>query len=291
MTDPKEVERQLEAAYAAIHELDEDLAAGRIGAADHADLKARSERQAAALLSRMKKAQPAARAERPARVPRTAGGQLGSPVMLGLLAVGLVGFGVALGVVATRFAADEPAPATAAPAPGMPQAPMAPGGTPPATPPAGMPAVPARPPASPELVALAKKADAENASVKTMLEFARKALAEGQMAPAISTYKRVLSKDPKNPEALTNIGGILFQANHVDQALVRIDEAIAADATFAPAHWVRAQVLYAGRQDMKGAVASIEKYLALAPQGEEADAARTLLADARKQLTSSPAKP
>jgi tetratricopeptide (TPR) repeat protein len=169
---------------------------------------------------------------------------------------------------------------------------MPPAGMPPAgMPPAGAPPAPARPPASPALIALAQKAEKDDASVKTMLEFARQALDEGHMAPAITTYKRVLGRDPKNPEALTNIGGILFQANHVDQALVRIDEAIAADPKFAPAHWVRAQVLYNGRQDMKGAAASIEKYLALAPKGEDAERARTMLADAKKQLAAGPAKP
>jgi tetratricopeptide (TPR) repeat protein len=283
MTDAKELERQLEAAYAAIHELDEDLAAGRISATDHADLKARSERQAAGLLAKLQGARPAARAERSVPDARPTRAGLWSPITMAVVAVGLVGFGVGVGVLATRFAADEPATATAAPA-------MSPAGAP-GMPPGDAAAAPARPPASPALLALAEKAEKDDASVTTMLEFARKALDEGHMSPAIATYKRVLDRDPKNPEALTRIGGILFQANHVDQALARIDQAIAADAKFAPAHYVRAHVLFTGRQDAKGAVASLEKYLALAPKGAEADAARAMLADAKKQLASAPAKP
>ncbi|MBI1733974.1 MAG: tetratricopeptide repeat protein [Candidatus Rokubacteria bacterium] len=283
MTDANDLERQLEAAYAAIHELDEDLAAGRISAADHADLKARSERQAAALLSRLRTERPAARAPRAAAAaPRAPRLGAWSPMAMGLIAVSLVTFGVLLGVLATRFAADEPATATAAPPPGM-----SPAGMPPAGP---APAAPPRPPASPALVALAKEAEAENAPIKTLLEFAHKALDEGHMSPAITAYKQVLAREPKNVEAITHIGGILAQANHVDQALARLDEALAIDPRYAHAHWDRGQILQNGRQDYKGAAAAFARYLELAPKGEYAERARTMLAEARKQLAGAAAR-
>jgi tetratricopeptide (TPR) repeat protein len=261
----EDLQRQLEAAYAAIQELDEDLAAGRISAADHADLKAKSERQAAGLVQRLREAERQARPSRKPAAPTgpTLGSRLKGPIGLTVGAVVLVVVGVGVGALLARSSTDQAPMVAAAPPAGM-----------------GGGIMPGGPSASAKLEALRREAEPENAPIPTLLAFAHAAMDEGQMAPAITTYKRVLARDPKNVEAITHLGGILFQANHVEQALAKLDEALAIDPDYAHAHWDRAHILFQ-IQDFAGAARTLEKFLTLIPTGEDADRARALLADAR----------
>lgn len=277
MTDVADLKRQLEAAYAAIHELDEDLAAGRLGADDHADLKRRSERQAVALVTALREAEAAAArgaaaspaAGRPARHPDAHRAR--SPLTLAIGGLAVLSFGITLGVLGTRFLANDPVTSTATAATSA--TPREPG-----APPTAKPAV------SPALDALRKEVETDNPPIAKLNAFAHQALDEGQTAAAIWAYKRVLAREAKNVEAITHIGLILYQGNHVDQALARIDEAIAIDPKYAHAHWDKANILVTAKQDDRGAVAALEKFLSLVATGEDADRARTMLADARKRL-------
>ncbi len=283
MTDVTDLKRQLEAAYAAIHEIDEDLAAGRISAEDHADLKLRSERQAVALVTALSEAERAtphgvsapAAAGRPARHHETSRAHRArSPLMLAIGGLAVLAFGITLGVVGTRFLANDPVTSTATAATG-PQA-------------GAMSGAPAAKAVSPALDALRKDVETENPPIAKLNAFAHQAMDEGQTAAAIWAYKRVLAREPKNVEAITHIGLILYQGNHVDQALARIDEALAIDPKYAHAHWDRANILATAKQDDRGAIAALEKFLALVTTGEDADRARTMLADARKRLAAGP---
>jgi tetratricopeptide (TPR) repeat protein len=279
MSAVDDLRRQLEAASAALEELDEDLRAGRISAADHADLKARSERQAAALLERVEEAErqggeaPAARQGRVAPVP--VGARLRSRLGLTLGGLALVLVGVGLGILLGRSTADAPK-ATG------PQA-LAPQGMGPAgMPPRGMGAPGGPAPPSTELAALRQLVEAKNAPTEKLLFFAHRALDEQQIPAAIWAYKRVLGRDSKNVEAITHIGVILTLADHWDQALARFDEAIGLDPTYAHAHWDRASALMNGKQDYPGAAAALEAFLKLVPEGEDAKRARDMLTEARR---------
>jgi outer membrane protein assembly factor BamD (BamD/ComL family) len=136
---------------------------------------------------------------------------------------------------------------------------------------------------SPALDALRKDVEVENPPIKKLLAFANQALEEGHVPAAIWGYKRVMSREPKNVEAITQIGLILAQGNHMDQGLARIDEAISIDAKYPKAYWNKANILFHGKGDFAGAAASLETYLKLVPTGEHAEQARTLLAEARTQ--------
>lgn len=261
----EDLRRQLENAYTALRELDEDLAAGRLSTADHAELKTRSERQAAKLLKRLREAEqaaprPAERREAALRAP--VGARLKHPLVLALGAVVLLVIGVAVGVLLGRSTSDE---RLAAPAP-----PSAASGQP------GGAAV------SGKLEALRGEVETESAPTKKLLAFAHLALDEGQVPAAIWAYKRVLAREPKNVEAITHVGIILYQGNHVDQALARIEEALRIDPNYAHAHWDRAQILFTGKKDYAAAERALEGFLALVPTGEDADRARAMLAEARR---------
>ena len=269
MTAADEVKRRLEAAYTAIRELDEDLAAGRLSASDHGELKQRSERQAALL--RKQQLREAERQEErrrlgPAAAPAaTLGGRLKSPVGLTVGAVVLLVLGVGVGILLGRSASDERG--------AVPAASMSTAGRGPAA------------PVSSDLEALRKDVEAESAPTRKILAFAHLALDEGQIPAAIWAYKRVLAREPKNAEAITHMGIILYQGKHVDQALAKIDEALAIDPGYAHAHWDRAQILLTGKGDHAAAARALEACLALVPTGDDADRARAMLEETRRQTS------
>ncbi len=306
-----DLKRELAAANAAIEELDGDLAAGRVSPDDHMLLKERSELEAAALLARVREAEAAGPEAEPApssvasatRLIRPAYAAVAGAVVLvvglgagfalgrwsqpGAVApgAGSVGGGAALPAPMLRLTLP-PAGSAAAGTAGSPTA-MPPGHPPlPATgatqarPPVAA-TVPPPAPASPELEALLKDVQSENAPIEKLVSAGRLALEQGQRPAAIWAFKRVLAREPKNVEALTGIGVILGQGHFVDQALARIDEAIAADPRYAPAHWERARLLFEGKQDYPAAIRAAEGYLALSPGTRNAERARSLLAEAR----------
>ncbi len=90
MSSAEDLKRQLEAAYAAIRELDDDLAAGRLGPSDHAELKRRSERRAAGLLTRLRQFEQEGRRGRSEAAPPPVRPRLWSPLALTLGAVALL---------------------------------------------------------------------------------------------------------------------------------------------------------------------------------------------------------
>ena len=137
-------------------------------------------------------------------------------------------------------------------------------------------------PARTDLERLRREVEAESSPTKKLLAFAHLALDEGQTPAAIWAYKRVLAREPRNVEAITHSGVILFQGNHVDQALARVEEALRIDPGYTHAHWDRAQLLFHGKKDYAAAARALEAFLTLVPTGEDAERARAMLAEARR---------
>jgi tetratricopeptide (TPR) repeat protein len=196
--------------------------------------------------------------------PQTLGGRLRSPLALILGAGLLVVLGVTMGLVLGRSTSNEglAAPRQTAAVSGA----------------AGAPAI------SAELEMLRKEVEREDAPSKKLLAFAHLALDEGQLPAAIWAYKRVLAREPRNVEAITHMGLILYQGKHLDEALARIEEAIRLDPKYAHAHWDRANLLLTGKKDYAAAQEALGAFLALVPSGPDADRARAMLAEARRQL-------
>ena len=263
MSGIDELRRQLEAALESIRELDGDLATGRLSATDHAALKAWSERQAAALLRRVREAEARATGLRPRGKEPAGTGRRASGRALGLTlgAFGLVVVGLTAGVILGRTFVDGRGRTAE-----RPLAPSEAGGE-----------------ASAALERVRKEVESDAAPTPKLLAFAHLALDEGQVPAALWAYKRVLEREPKNVEAITHLGVILYRGQHVDQALARVDEAIALDPRYLHARWDRANILLYGKKDYEAAERAIKDFLALVPTGEDADRARAMLAEARER--------
>jgi cytochrome c-type biogenesis protein CcmH/NrfG len=268
----EQLEEDKRAALRALRELAFEHDAGHVSDADYADLRARYEVEAAQALVELDRLGPAPVPAEPAGAPtaaalRPAGWR--HPVAIAVAAVALVTFGVGLGVGIVRYTepdqtADQPAPGSRPLA--RPEAPGA----------ANAP----RGPVTPEIL-------------QGMLQAARSSLFAGGYNEAIAAYQAVLKRDPDNVDAMTHMGliaAIAAQGEHgpemVERALQLLDRALARDPDYPPALLYRGQVLYEARQDVAGAIASWEKFVAVAPPGEDRERVVKLLADARAQAGS-----
>jgi tetratricopeptide (TPR) repeat protein len=266
--DPRDqLNEDKRAALRALRELEFEHTAGHVSDADYADLRARYEAEAAAILAELDRlgappppaAPPAAT---PAEAPRRAGWR--HPAAVAVAAVALVAFGVGLGVGIVRY--TEPDAMAGDPMPGS------------------------RPLASlePPSAANAPRGPATPEMLPGMLQAARASLFAGRYGEAMSAYQAVLKRDAANVDALTHLGliaAVAAQGEHgpemVSRALELFDRALTIDPAYPPALLYRGQVLYEVRQDLPGAIASWEKFLAVTPPGEDRDRVAKMLAEAR----------
>ena len=271
MSRNRDIKRQLELASQAIEALDADLAAGRLGVEEHGRQRTEREREAGRLFVSLQKSQretgghSAGQQPPPAR-PRPA--WFRSPLAMGVASVLLVVVGVGVGVGIGRWFTGAREAAAPAPAPSP-----APAGDPSAL----MSDI--------ELRALRQVAAREDAPTQGLLQLAHAALDKGRLDEARQVYERVLAREPRNAEAITHLGGVLFQEGRVDEALAKVEAALRVDPRYVHAHWDRTQYLFYGKRDFPAAVTAARAFLAVVPQGPDADSVRKLMAEAQQQGT------
>ena len=264
--DPREqLLEQKRQALRNLRELAFEHEAGHISDDDYADLRERYERETAALLGELDRLGPApVEPPRPAPKPRTTAWR--HPVAIGASAAALLAFGVGIGAGIVRYTTPEPPSAT--PMPGSrPLASLepAPGGGAGAVPPGGTGAPRT---VTPEIL-------------QGMLQAARASLFEGRYGEAIAAYQAVLKREPKNVDAMTHLGLIVAIGGHADSALETFEKALSLDPNYPPALLYRGQVLYESKQDAAAAIKSWEKFLSVAPPGEDRDRVTKLIAEAK----------
>ena len=220
-----ELEERKGATLRALRELRFEHEAGHIGDSDYAELRARYEGEAAAVLTELDSLGPAppTPSPPPGRV-RDSRSAWRHPAALASGAMLLLAFGIAIGAGIVRYTEpDRPAGApTAASTPLTPPPARITGG-------GGTPG--ARRAVTPEIL-------------QGMLQAARASLFEGRYGEAIAAYQAVLKRDPKNVDALTHLGLIVAIGGHADTALETLDRALAINPTYPPALLYRGQVLY-----------------------------------------------
>jgi cytochrome c-type biogenesis protein CcmH/NrfG len=265
----EQLDEDKRAALRALRELAFEHDAGHISDADYADLRARYEAETAVILAELDRLGPLPAAppigETPAPVTAPRAG-FRHPAVIATGAVALLAFGVALGVGIVRY--TEPDQMAGAAQPGS-------------RPLAGMDAPSA---------ANAPKGPVTPEILQGMLQAARASLFARRYNEAIAAYQAVLKRDPNNVDALTHMGliaAIAAQGEHgaemVDRAIDLFDRALALDPNYPPALLYRGQVLYEVRKDVPGAIKAWEKFVAVAPPGEDRDRVTKMLADARAQ--------
>jgi tetratricopeptide (TPR) repeat protein len=252
--------------YRALKELAFDHEAGSLSDDDFQTLRDRYEGRAAELLAELDALggipeAPATEQAGPAP-PRS---WTRTPAGIAVGGLALLALGIALGVGVSRYSTpDDAAVPTGSRVSGLAltdPGPIMPG------PPPGM-GVDAGKPIPPEIMA-------------RMLGAAREALMAGRFPEAISAYQAVLKRDAKNVDAMTHLGLIVAMGGHADAALETFDKALKLDPKFAPALLYKGQVLYEVKQDYTGAIKAWERFVALAPAGEDRQRVTALLQEAR----------
>jgi tetratricopeptide (TPR) repeat protein len=260
-------------ALRALRELELDRVAGHVDDEDYRDLHSRYEGDAVAVLRRIDALGPVARPSRrvPAPTPAVATPWTRQPAVLGAMGIGLLVFGVVLGLLVSRYSTPAPPePDMTTARPGAPSA-MAPGFSSGGS--SGTGGGAPRP--------LSKE------MLEGMLKAAHASLDAGRYQEAIAAYTAVLRREPRNVDAITHLGVILALAGHHADALEAFDRALAIDPNYAHALWDKAGVQEA-RQDHTGAVATLERFVRVAPAGPDRDRAQERLRDAKARLAATP---
>jgi len=262
------------AALRALRELDFEHAAGHVSDADYAGLRARYEAETADTLRALDALGPAPAVPAPAEGRPTPAPARGwrHPAALGATAVGLLVFGVAIGVGIVRYTEPDR----------MADTPPAPGSRPLAS--LDAPSAAAEAPSA----ANAPRGPVTPQMLQGMLEAARASLFAGRYGEAIAAYQAVLKRDPNNVDALTHMGliaAVAARGEHgpemVDRALGLLDRALALSPDYPPALLYRGQVLYEAKKDAAGAIRSWERFVKVVPAGEERARVERMIADAK----------
>jgi len=274
MSRIREIKRQLEMASEAIEALDADLAAGRLGVEEHGRQRAEREREAGRLFVSLRRGQRETGRHRAGQQPAPAEPRpawFRSPLAMGAASVLLVVVGIGVGVGVGRWFTGAQEAAAPAPAPSP-----APAGDPSAL----MTEI--------ELRALRQLAAREDAPIQSLLQLGHVALDKGRLDEARLLYERVTAREPRNVEAITHLGSVLSQEGRVDEALAKVEAALRIDPRYVHAHWDRTQYLFYGKRDFPAAVKAAQAFLAVVPDGPDADNVRKLMAEAQQQKATRP---
>ncbi len=118
------------------------------------------------------------------------------------------------------------------------------------------------------------------------LELAR-FLAPTDPTASLMAYDEVVALDPANVEAHAYGGWIVYLAGLPEEALERVDRALAVDPDFADARFFRGMILFQGLDDPAAAIVEFDRYLEIAPDGPLADQVRDV-ADAARVAAAEP---
>jgi cytochrome c-type biogenesis protein CcmH/NrfG len=276
-----------------LRDLDDDLSAGKLTNADHVRLRGPVEREAAAVLRRIKTQGLAAgtqsvmsSARSGSAASRPPGGESDGrarhwrrrTVLLLALAGGLASVTILLvGAVASRGAGQTISGDSAAGATAVASSPSD----------AGSASEPARQSPTPEQLAAIDAAVAQvnqnPKDVSAHLALADAYAAGGASQLAAVEYLAVTRLDPTNAEANTNLALLAFEVGRTEQGKTMIDRVLAVHPNYPEALYVRGLILLMGLRQPQAAERDLHAYLAVAPFGSHRTAAVTLLALASSQ--------
>lgn len=268
-----------------LRDLDDDLATGKLTDADHGRLREPVEREAAAVLRRIK-TQGRAAGSGPVKASPPHGRDAGAgakrwrrrTVASLALAAGLASVMILLvGAISPRGGGQS---ITGDPAPGA-----AVSGDSPSD---GASAADAwQQSATPEQLtaidAAVVRVQQNPKDVSGHLALADAYAAAGASQLAAVEYLAVAQLDPANPEANTYLALLAYEAGQAAQGKTMVDRVLAAHPNYPEALYVRGLILLVGLRQPQAAERDLNAYLAVAPSGSYRTAVETLLVLAKSQ--------
>lgn len=135
--------------------------------------------------------------------------------------------------------------------------------------------------------ALKQAIDRNPHDLATLLLLARARFTRGETGDAIMTYTQVLQIDPRQAEALAELGLILYQGKLFDMALATVERSLHVDPRHLTALWVKGQILQRKGNDLE-AIQTWQHFLTVKPKGTDADLVRQYIRDAQRRLQKRP---
>jgi tetratricopeptide (TPR) repeat protein len=121
--------------------------------------------------------------------------------------------------------------------------------------------------------------DPKNAKAAT--DLANRLYDAGRYVEAIPYYQQAHAIDPKNVSVSTDLGTALYYAGRPDEALAQLERSLAADPKHAQTLFNIGIVKRDGKKDAKGAVEAWERLLQVDPNYPEAARVRALIAESK----------
>jgi tetratricopeptide (TPR) repeat protein len=119
--------------------------------------------------------------------------------------------------------------------------------------------------------------------LEARLDLAQTYLEAGQPQQASQQYVAVLQRDPNNPEATTRLALLLYEAGDTNDALLGTNKVLATHADYPEALFLQGVILLNALDRPRDAIAPLQRYLQVAPDGGYRDDAEQLLQEARAQ--------
>jgi tetratricopeptide (TPR) repeat protein len=107
-----------------------------------------------------------------------------------------------------------------------------------------------------------------------LMELAEAYIYTSKPEQAVKAYEQVLSVDPGQSEARYMISYVYYMSGKYDLAETRLKELIQKDPEYKNAHLLYGYVLGAGKKDYTGGIQELEKFIALAKEGNDVEKAK-----------------
>jgi tetratricopeptide (TPR) repeat protein len=128
-----------------------------------------------------------------------------------------------------------------------------------------------------QVKALTSIADREPSNTKARVDLGNMYFDAERYDDAIKWYSEAIKLNPNDVNVSTDLGVAYYYTNRVDEALSQFDHSLSVDPKHAKTLLNQGIVRAFGNKDLDGATASWEQLLQVAPNGPEADAARSAL--------------
>lgn len=135
-----------------------------------------------------------------------------------------------------------------------------------------------------QIAQLEKELQQKPDDVQVMSQLATAYLRAGQRDKGLAMLEKAVQKQPDNADLRLDLALHYFLANQNDKSIAELNRIIEQQPANKTAHFYLGQVLALGKQDYKGGIAELEKYIELAKTGDDVQKARQMIEEWKKMM-------
>ncbi|WP_018086160.1 tetratricopeptide repeat protein [Desulfurispora thermophila] len=135
-----------------------------------------------------------------------------------------------------------------------------------------------------QIARLEKELQQKPDDVQVMSKLATAYLRAGQRDKGLALLEKAVQKQPDNNDLRLDLALHYFLANQNDKSIAELNQIIRRQPDNKTAHFYLGQVLALGKQDYKGGIVELEKYIELAKTGDDVQKARQMIDEWKKMI-------